>query len=722
MTFIGRAGFVSNSQVFNPPALPYPLLKGSVSYSDSLGQEPSGSITYEGVSRAECDRIEAAYPLGRQLRLYGVPLEVSARTIEEDGVVHLGRELLQVFSVQVTLAFPPLKLLIPEQDLEREEKQAALRGFLAFSDGLRGKSLDEGKLWRFAREQVVEVGGNTLALPSNGYNKAVLTFGGQEDEGSDRSTTFSPRRPQVLELVEESENPEQPPEDSRFLRDSTSNHDEGGPTKYIKRIRRVDGSPDSERLVTWGFAYLYEDIVQPNGELKGDARDFWRPIEERETQYIYRQVQASTLDVEIRDPSQGVTADGRRLNFVVPPELQKFLILTFGRNRIRVRTNARYLVEVSTRGRRLMRLVQENQTRNTLDPEDPRYELYQFDWIPFTDRTAYLLRPSRGVFVSGNQSLPFSVEFTDYDALPRSLQRQISPRETTSDGQVAVLRPDPNFVEPFFISVESQQASSYAWALDPDGEVEEPEDGEPPQPPPHFMVGQETRNEIRRTVVDPARKLYSEAVAEFSCQDPQFETTAERVFFRDMEGDPPTSQVRQQVFEEEEVRVRSQARDSTITYTVTTPDVADRLDEGGSVNVPEAETLQAAIAAVRNQLRLSGMQNSTAAYRVGWFYPAMKPGDAVRVEGNRRQALGAWRINDISWQLDYQGSNTPLGNLLITCPGTSLTLGLDQPRVLDLRQQRDRNSGSAPTIDATSLSQGNTLGRVLPPLPNRRNY
>lgn len=130
--------------------------------------------------------------------------------------------------------------------------------------------------------------------------------------------------------------------------------------------------------------------------------------------------------------------------------------------------------------------------------------------------------------------------------------------------------------------------------------------------------------------------------------------------------------------------------------------------------------------ALQTQLRKSSMQASQCALNVQWYYPDMRAGGLLSVAGYRFSTIkGVWRIMQVGWQLDYQGKNTPIG-LLVTTPGTSLTLGLDKEHSVRLGRKAATGSGSgsnpSPVVTAKAAA---TLGPqpVLPPeMQNRRNF
>lgn len=757
MPLVGRKDFSSTCLVFDVPELPYPLFKGSIQYSDRMLGEPTATITYEAISSQEIGKLEAAYPMGLQISLYGVPMEVNNRSYDQTDVVVLNAGRLVVYRVTISLQLRSLALQAKEkfgrsrwqEKLEELGNEADRKGFLAYSDGLQVKTLGSGRAWNFTREQIIEVGGNAIALPSEGYNNAALTWGEQQANANSPRTVFSPAVPQVVTLVEGDPDPTIPPDndvplyldeeaqasEAKKLRDSSSNYDESGPTKFTREVTTVDGTGESETYRLYGYAYQYIDIFDEDGYPRTDydPADFWRLVEERFVTYSYRRLDAySQLRVDIRDNSNlNAGGEGAALQFIIHPDYTQFLrggSLDGSQSSVYVTSTTQYLLEVVTRGRKLVRLLQETDDRNTLDPTDAYViaGLYEFEWTPFQERTAYLLKPARGTFIPDNEQLPFRVEFQDYDSLEPRLKQLADKESTTADGKVAILYPDPEYVEPFYISEEGTQANSYKWAPDPEGEVaENPTPGEPPKPPDHFDVGEESDRRIRRIPTDPANGFYDEITRQYSSQDPQFTAVAEQTQFKQMRGTPPTPTVRQIRFEPDTLDTSSGTGDNSRTYLVTTPDNSDRFPEGGSVNIPGASSLSEARQGVLTRLRRSGLQTAQAQYNVSWFYPDMKPGDSVTIEGDRHAADGTWLITQLSWTLTFDANNfLELGRPTVSCQeGMDLTLGLDGARSVRITSKPASANGGSPTV-AGRITDGpdQTLGRILPPLPNRRNF
>jgi len=761
MPILTRTSFTHSPLVFDVPTLPYPMFAGEISYSDSMTSEPTATLVYTGVSSNAIAEIERAYPMGQRISLYGVPMEVNNRSYSQDSVKVDRVGWLDSYTVTISLQFLSIVLQAKErygsgiskrvqpgqssrprwqEKLEELGNEADLKGFLAYSDGLQAKSLGAGNTWNFTREQVIEVGGSSVALPSEGYNKAPLTWG-TGDKTPSPNAPLTPKKPERLTLTEGDTNPEKPPDndaqlwlsdeaqaaEAKKLRDMSSNFDQSGPTKFKRVVTTVDGTPESESYELWGYVYRYIDIFDEDGYPRKTSEykpaNFWRKVEERTTTYTYSNLDSFTgIALTITDPAE----PRRRLKAIVHPDFQRFVSGGPIVSRTSIKSETQYLLGSVTKGRKLTRLVQESDARNTIDPTDPwvEAELFEPTWTPYVDRTAYLLKPSRGIFTPEDEQLPFRIEFAAYDSLEPRIQELVEKSVTTSTGQVAILYPDPNFVEALWIAEEGRQANSYRWAPDPEADVDlAPDPDDPPKPPEHFQTGEESETRIKRTPTKPEEGRYTETTRQYSSQDPQFIAVAEQTTFKEMQGTPPSPTVRRKQFEPEEIDPNQKPDNTTLTL-VTTPDVANRYAEGeGSINIPRAKTLNEAKAGLQVRLRRSGLQDTQAQYKVHGFYPRMKPGDTVDIEGDRHRHLGRWLITQFSWKLVFDGNLADLGTPTVSSEGMSLSLGLDRPRLVTYTTRPSSAQGGSPTVSGRvtggSLS---ALGRILPALPNRRNF
>lgn len=708
---------IGTGLITEPIQVPYPITKGKITFNDSFNGPPTASIQYEGISAQEIERLEQAYPLGFKVQFPGCKLEVKGFKTGETSVVHISGDRLVSYTVSISLEFGTLARVMSKVREDELMKEGDRLGQVAYSDGVKAKSLSGGATWRFSRDEVIEVGESAIARPTEGYNHARLDWGTvQAGVGS----VPSPKKPEIITTPEQTWRPTVPPEDTVILKDLSSNHDESGPTAYIRTSTTVDGTPEKETMQTWGFAYLYEEATLPDGRLYvSDPSRFWMPIEYRETQHIYRQVNGVRVQVEIRDPTSGA-GGGKRVRYVVHPDYRGYMSVS-GSNTLTIKTPNLFLVESKTTGKKLLRLVKETEERNTLDPTDPRYPLMQWRWVPFREETVYLLKTVPEGFEESSGE-PFRVEWKSYADLDRRLKALFSEKDATQDGQVAIIYPNFDYVEPFYVQRQIRRSLSYDWALDPDGEAEDADPPLPPIPPPHFSVGEESHDEQIRTIKNAKLQAYSEMDRKYSAQDPQFVAVAEGVETRELRGSLPGPTVRKIQFdtEQEKVDPGAGAESSALTqkaWYVTTPDNARNFRRGGSISIPGANSLSQAIAGLKVRLRRSMMSATQTSYKIAWFYPTMRPGDAILVEGHRWRQKGTLRVMSLSWTHNYNGT-TPLGAPMVHCDGMQLSCGLDAEPPVSVNP----GGKGSPTVKSKILGGDETIGRILPRVPSRRDF
>jgi hypothetical protein len=147
------------------------------------------------------------------------------------------------------------------------------------------------------------------------------------------------------------------------------------------------------------------------------------------------------------------------------------------------------------------------------------------------------------------------------------------------------------------------------------------------------------------------------------------------------------------------------------------------IDAGGSVSYPGAQTVEEARLAGEVDLRKKSMQASRSQKTIFGFYPNLRCGQPIVTEKNRFNNLGQWRAVTIQWQLDYKGIVEPFG-LLVTTPGTQVTVGLDRLNPVTISAIPNGTTGGASSPTATivpSVIPGE-MGDILPYLQTRRNY
>lgn len=706
MVIRGRSAYSKSNRILSLPQLPYPLINGKIQWNDSFDSQASGSIEYTNVNDGDRQRIFDAYNDGDKITLYGMKFEVTARGYTRQKA-KFGRGLAETFAVTITLR--------EEQPEEPETESTTPKN--PFSDK---------KEWVFSDIEVIADGANTLGMLEQGYNNAVLTFDQEEEEkGNIPGETFSLVEPVIVTRDEGDRTLTTAPPNTFVLRDFSSNFDESGPKKVLKSVTRLNGKVMRETIRTYGFQYLAEDINAGDGILYyTPASDFWREIDYRQNIYTYAPVGATSLNIRVLVP--GISGL-KRINFIVHPDYARFAnIGVTNDGTVSFQSNARYLISQITTGWRSLRLKKETENRNTLDPQDPYYPYWQFRKVPFYGGVFYALQSTRRVYGDDVESVPFRIEFTDYASLPDRLKQRVQSNfDLTQDGKVAVLYPEPNYVEPLFIESEYSYSSSFVWAFDPEAEAD-PDQFIPGTnrraSRPRLTSGEESYTIVNRQIVNSNQ--FTEYVTEYSSQDPGFDNSAERYSFREMDGQPPEADSIVQEYESRERRDRRTNSVGNPVYYISTEN-AERFPEGGTVNVPGVYSATAAVEALEWELRKANMQVSQAQKTVTWFFPEIRGGDAVKVGGDRFSNEGTWRVNSVSWVLEYKGLSVDGDRPLVTCPGTQLNLGLDKPQPISLSTGNAPSTDQAfddPEIRISVVGSPDGLAANVPVLAGRRNF
>lgn len=718
MAIGGRIPSISSNVVKNAPSMPVEITSGSVTWGESWDGEKievGGSIVYEGVDAEAIGLILQTYRIGFSVLISTIKFEVTQvgytrnlYPIEESNDIN-------TYNVTVTLGDP-----------NRNKDTADGTSTVATRTVELGK-----RFWTFDDAQMIGDGENFVGAVDQGYNEAEITWdnSGDTEVSTDlvAGNPFVPKEPVIVKLIESSKDPTLPPENTFVLRDTTSNYDQTGEKKVVKETTEVDGTSNLEIVKMYGFDYTYEDIDAGDGILYNtDPAQFWKQISYQETRYVYRKADSVDLQVNIRSPR------GSNLKFVVHPDYEQFATVGLNGGSIKFKSNAEFLVEVVTKGWNLHRFKSEDDSRNTLDPEDPYYELFKSVKVPFYSRTAYLLRSSRGLFGEKVEP-PFSIEFQDYDQLEPRIKLLVARSSADEQGRVAILYPDPNFVEPLYVAREATRSLSFDWRPDPEAELDPDRfigGTDQVAPVPRLMTGQESSNEVTRTITSSDR--FRELISEFSSQDPGFDNAAEKITFRIQQGRPPAPQHRIQQWEQQESTTTkvTQSKQGTVTrYYVSTVN-AEKFPKGGSVSFPNETSLGGAVSALEKQLRKSSLNASQQQKTVAWFYPEIRAGDRVSTPKDKtalmQEGLDGWRVKNVTHKLVYKGKNNLTNAVLVTTPGTQITLGAERKNgvTVDSRDEPipDETAGGDPTINVTLTDAPNDLGVILPPLPNRRNF
>ena len=384
--------------------------------------------------------------------------------------------------------------------------------------------------------------------------------------------------------------------------------------------------------------------------------------------------------------------------------------------------------------------------------------------------------------------LPFTIDWQTYDQLDPRLQTIVGSGVGSQFGQpnpdqnqnpftnntlgggtqqsevvFGVVTPDIEYVEPYYVKAEGYEYNSFIAAdlppkTDDNGNII-PDDNDEFVPGTNVKVkrrvkaGQITRNVYYRYVRSSGdfsqgstqfrqggdQKYYVERSHEYSSQDPGFDNEVTKVFIKEFDGTPPEPTVRTPRYKTTEATSRPVTSGTGNGQMTVTSDNYQDVAPKGSASVDGAKNRYETIVGLGTQMRRSSMQNSTCQVSVRWFHPQLRPGDPIQLGGWRftppsqtpfvqqgNTPLGTWRVTNISWTLEYKGIVKE--QLLVTTPGTQMTLGLDRVRYMSIGSAPVPNqSGTGtgtPQVDGYAVSQaGDILPKILPDsLQNPGNY
>lgn len=768
------------------PNLPVPMQFGSISHSISFEQQPSGSLSYEGITIADKIRFEQAYliPISQKrppkIDLFGIHLVADSYAYDRAHFIFEGETKFDRYKVNISLKGryedsldTPIKVFkyisrsvkkisvarlasivkvpysgpIFDYELESddpslevtlsaaiESKLRILECYVDYSQGVALRRLDTGGTWNFLTEDVLTDGSNT-AKAFTAHNRAVAALEDDPEEEDDEDANgnkFTKKEPKTEILIEEDENPGAPDVNTKILKTIDSNSVDGsGRKKVRKTTTQVDGTTTKTVTETFGFLYTAADINAGDGVLLSTTpEDFWTLIEYQEETPIYEPAPNLALSVKAEVPPQysGMGAVGETVNLIIHPDYEQFAVASALGNQVQFQSSAKYLTQVKTTGWRYARLEKETDDLETISlaDESDRLDLYVFKKIPKVGKTQYFLRSNRSNYgEQENQSLPFSVEWTKYEELSEELKKRVLSDKITEAGVVGILKPDPSYVEPLSIINESTESNSFAWAPNPDTSAEDPL---PPK-----ITGEEQYSRCDRVLAGTNR--YREKTTNFTAQNSGFGDFAEEISFRDSLGRPPEASTIKTDWEQKNGEGTEAAAGDTQAksqrYFVTT-DLVGETPEGGSVSFPTGvKTIAEAKKALQVQLRIEGLSVCQEQKKVAWWYPTIRCGDFVTTGSDRFLQLGGrWRVTGGSFSVKVDGSgHNQFVNPWATTEGVSLTLGLDKIRAITIEKDNTLANDAAgsepngdPKLKVSSVSDEISLGVISLPGQNRRRF
>ena len=493
------------------------------------------------------------------------------------------------------------------------------------------------------------------------------------------------------------------------------------------------------------------------GGFPGQPR-IWVTVGYRETNYIYEELENVEIEVEVIIPNVE-----RRGAFIIDPKYKQFVKgYTPGNSKIIIKTRAKYLTEIRETGWDYMRTVAEefgDEGRSIMFRNDywsatlfPDGNPMIYRKVPITKVTKYDLASTRFHYDSTEfanslekqkVSPPFSIAFVNYVDLDIEQKAEFNEL-TTSDGdllgvqtwdeiapfltpdyKVAVITPDPNYVEPMFPIQERTHETGYIEDLDTLTQRDISKYFAK-----WFASGSENITNVVRTPIVGSQKIqdgymvftsdgqpslwygYSEYTNSFNAQGGDFtDSRVATASSKEVDGLPPEAQVQLQPyvtsaedpngFEYEQDRLR---------YYLTTPDDTSRALTGQSITI-DASTIKEAEPLIDLLLKKDIAEKIQAQVLLKWHYPTIAPGDTVRIAS---EFGSEWIVYARSWEETYNGTNNPVGKM-VTTSGTSLTLGLLESREFDIKSTTNGfTTEVSPFVRVTLTSDLDTLTPVLP--------
>ncbi|HEY9764633.1 MAG TPA: hypothetical protein V6D07_19050 [Trichocoleus sp.] len=751
-------------------ALPVPMWLGSISLERRFEQYPSGTLEYIALTEADLAQLEAAYYPGKRFSIMGCHLRASNYSYERErfyvkdmppidvykvsvslnggwekamkkpikvrGMINRSTGLVSASAVAASAGIPlsgPEILFLPNSDTVDLESvlvaNARRKGcFIEYShvEGIRLIPLGSGTTWQFAATEIRADSASRQELP---YLKdAELQDTWSKAPKNNEEPDWQREEPQRDILIEEDDDPEFPPADSLVLRTLDSTFDKGGPKKVRKVTYLENNSRVLEKTYTFGFRYTAEDIHIGDGLLfSASPETYWGVVDYSESSVNYVPVPNTSVAISAYDDNN------KQVHILVHPDYDKFVSGTG--SVFAFKGTAEYLTEEVTRGYRWARLKEETEDLETLYSEGPLYDTYLYQKLPKKGKKTWLLTPTRSKYGESEIGHPFSLEFTEADKLAPELQKHISSAILEKPGAlVAVLQPDINFVEPYFVEQEASYSNSFYGRAHPEST--------PDSPLPPLITGQETYSQQKNILYSNREKglasgqeltkvnpdHYRTRTTDYTSQDAGFSRSALVIRSQEYAGTPPDATTRNRAWQNKESQAASKAAQQgtkTKRYFLTSSNATNEDAKTESRSVENAQSLEEALAGVRTQFRIDCCNAVTASKSLTWWFPGIAVGDAVSVE-KERFFDGVWRVMGVSLKLDVAGrtSYTPDVPLQQT-GGTDIALGMDITKDISVRTEdsNGNNSGSGRRFVARYSQNQIKIGSPIEPgVLGRRNF
>lgn len=480
----------------------------------------------------------------------------------------------------------------------------------------------------------------------------------------------------------------------------------------------------------------------------------WVTVGLKEINYVYEELKDVELTVDIVIPN--VSAPGA---FVIDPRYKQFVEkVTPGSPRITLKTRAKYLKAVEESGWEYRRPEAERMDGTNLyntawensDFRNPEFYTDNpliYRKLPYRKRTVYELASTRYHYdtIGISQSLekqkvapPFSIAFQPYVDLDIETKAEFFRmsglnsestieevrRFLTPDLRVAVITPNPNYVEPMFPIRERTHESSLYQILNTILRTDVPSN-----PFEFHSTGSESIINVVRTPITGSQKIvnglatynndgkpslwygYSEYTSENHADGSDYsDARVQSVSIRDVDGLPPEAQVfMQNYITSAEDPNGFEFETNRLRYYLTTTDNTTTAQTGQTFPV-DAATIEEATPLIELYLKKDIAEKIQAQVSLVWHYPTIMPGDIVRIDS---QFGSDWIVIDRSWDETYSGNNTPIGQL-VTTSGTKLTLGLLGEREYTIVQSQNKFTTEVdPFVKITLTESPGTIEEVL---------
>lgn len=790
--------------------LPSINANATISINRSLDSPPTASIEISPVPANKIGDVKNKLRLGNRIRILGIDLvvtdyseksiainaplagsvySISANLSHADAIKANQTINLKAAKIDRTYGFvtanqlvnilkikyngPDFMIDIKEIDtinfLEEISKRASSLGKVIVYDnqGISVKSIGQGG------------GGNTVGqAPSvvisteygesfkNYYKNATLTFGQNQNKTNDYTdgegqidpnfldeALFEIQPPEIIVLQSGDENLENPPPYALVLRSMDMNYDASGPTKVIKVTKSVNGTPEYEINLKYGFDYTAAEIYDfDDKKLEASASPFWKLIEYEKITYVYQKIPESSYEIYVEMPN------GQRQKLYFPDELKK----QFKKNEIK------YLIGYESTGYRLSRFKQESDaletvkwkkiaddTNTTLEKRNEaldNLDLYKSYKVPMVGKQLLKLVPYSYFYSDIIDSPNFSYKTIPLNTIPEEERINIPSEAIDENGNVFILFADPNFAPAMMIVKEITRKSSFKYIENPDYLKISPFSSKP-RPKQYYTTGSDEIQKIERIIYPskttkrsaiasnilkkandyiialPTKEqssntvdLYTEYTTTRKAQDADFINYAEDSNFTDNTGRPPSATVRKPNFEK--ITTPTEPSPSNPNPNIPLPLNNDKdyiwiLNSAGnefdnanssSLNYDFAKTLPEAILAAKVELaKLNLTSGSKINAELAFFYPSIEEGEAIQIDGYTGVVTSV--THNLNAYLSKNGLPTANGNDLgteqITVVANPTTIECGKYELPDIAVQRgdslnERDDAEGGTGDSNS--------------------